>query len=93
MTFLPSPVAGYLRGGRTGPMSPVDVTGALTLSLNGLGGSDTISGSGNVAALAIPIQLDGGDDSDYISGSDANELILGGVGNDSSQATGATIPS
>jgi hypothetical protein len=32
--------------------------------------------------LGIPIQLDGGDDDDYISGSNASELILGGPGND-----------
>jgi Ca2+-binding RTX toxin-like protein len=82
MTFLPSPVAGYLRASSTGYTASVDVTGALTLSINGLGGADTINSSGDVAALAIPIRLDGGDDGDYINGSNASELILGGPGND-----------
>jgi len=82
MTFLPSPVASYVRATSTGYTAPVDVTGALTLSINGLGGTDTIVGSGNVAGLAIPIQLDGGDGDDFISGSNASELILGGPGND-----------
>jgi Ca2+-binding RTX toxin-like protein len=82
MTFFPSPIAGYLRAMSSDYTAPVDVSGALRLSINGLGGPDTITGSGNVADLAIPVQLDGGDGDDLISGSNASELILGGPGKD-----------
>src|SRR5258708_37038132 len=61
---------------------PVNVSGALTLSVNGLGGPDTISCSGNLAGLGIPLVLDGGDGDDTILGSNGSDTILGGPGND-----------
>jgi Ca2+-binding RTX toxin-like protein len=61
---------------------PVNVSGALTLSVNGLGGPDTISCSGNLAGVGIPLTLDGGDGNDTISGSNGSDIILGGAGND-----------
>ena len=39
---------------------PVSVSGALTLRMNGLGGADNISCTGNLAAI-VPLVLDGGD--------------------------------
>jgi Ca2+-binding RTX toxin-like protein len=61
---------------------PVNVSGALTLSVNGLGGPDTISCSGNLALVGVPLILDGGDGNDTISGSNGPDTILGGPGND-----------
>src|SRR5262249_43156132 len=68
MQILPSPVAGYVRVVVSGFSAPIDVIGALTLSVNGLGGTDSISASGNLAALAIPLIMDGGDGDDTITG-------------------------
>jgi Ca2+-binding RTX toxin-like protein len=82
MQILPSPVAGYARVVVSGFTAPVDVTGALTLRVNGLGGPDTIVGNTGIAALNIPIILDGGDGDDIITGTDAADIIYGGAGND-----------
>jgi Ca2+-binding RTX toxin-like protein len=82
MQILPSPVAGYARVVGSGFTAPIDVIGALTLSVNGLGGADSISASGGLAALGIPLVLDGGDGDDTIIGSDGADTIIGGTGND-----------
>jgi Ca2+-binding RTX toxin-like protein len=66
----------------SGFILPVNVTGELTLAVNGLGGPDTISCSGNLALVGVPLILDGGDGNDTISGSNGNDTILGGPGND-----------
>jgi hypothetical protein len=63
-------------------MAPIDVTGALTLVVNGLGGPDTITGANGLAALGIPLELDGGDGDDTIVGGDGSDIIRGGPGND-----------
>jgi hypothetical protein len=78
----PSPVAGYVRVYVSGFNAPIDVTGALTLSVNGLGGPDSITASGGLAALGIPLILDGGDGDDTIVGSNGSDTIIGGTGND-----------
>jgi Ca2+-binding RTX toxin-like protein len=65
----------------TGFTIPVQVRGALTLQMNGLGGADTISCAGNLAAI-VPIVLDGGNDNDTLLGSNGIDVILGGAGND-----------
>ena len=65
----------------TGFTIPVQVRGALTLVMNGLGGPDTISCVGNLAAI-VPIVLDGGDDNDTILGSNGADILLGGAGDD-----------
>ena len=65
----------------TGFTIPVNVRGALTLAMNGLGGPDTVSCTGNLAAL-VPIVIDGGDDNDTLNGSNGADVILGGAGND-----------
>ena len=72
----------YVRTTVSGFSMPVDVNGALTLSVNGLGGPDTITAFNGLAALGIPIILDGGEGDDTITGSDAAETIFGGAGND-----------
>jgi Ca2+-binding RTX toxin-like protein len=51
------------------------------LTLNGLGGNDTISAQ-SVKAGSIQLTINGGDGNDIITGSDGNDLIIGGRGND-----------
>ncbi len=82
MQLLPSPVTGYARVNISSSAPPIDVIGALTLAVNGLGGTDTIVAGNGLAALGIPLVLDGGDDDDFIAGGDAAETIIGGPGND-----------
>ncbi|MBN1511897.1 MAG: hypothetical protein JXB13_07770 [Phycisphaerae bacterium] len=80
MTLIPNGVQG--RVDATGFSAAVAVSGALSLVLNGLGGPDSISCTGNLAGLSIPIALDGGADDDTILGSNAGDVLLGGPGND-----------
>ena len=82
MQVMPSPVVGFVRTVVSGFTIPVDVNGALTLSVNGLGGPDTITAANGLATLGIPLRLDGGDGDDTITGGDGNDLIIGGAGND-----------
>jgi Ca2+-binding RTX toxin-like protein len=65
----------------TGFNIPVSVRGALTLTMNGLGGQDMISCTGNLAAI-VPIVLDGGNDNDTLLGSNGADLLFGGAGDD-----------
>ena len=58
----------------------VDVT-TENLSINGGGGDDTISTSGNLAAL-ISVTVDGGAGNDTILGGNGADTLLGGDGND-----------
>jgi Ca2+-binding RTX toxin-like protein len=51
------------------------------LTVNGLGGNDTLSG-GALAAL-IPLTFDGGESNDTINGGNGADTLLGGNGNDS----------
>jgi Ca2+-binding RTX toxin-like protein len=73
----------YARANATGFTIPVDVTGSLALSVNGLEGDDNISCSGSLAALNIPLRLDGGPGNDIIFGSNGPDTIFGGPGDDS----------
>ena len=82
MQVVPSPVAGFVRVVVSGFTAPVDVNGALSLSVNGLGGPDTITAGNGLVTLGIPLTLDGGDGDDFIVGGDGNDTILGGAGND-----------
>jgi Ca2+-binding RTX toxin-like protein len=77
-----APSGTFARVTATGFSTAVDVSGALTLSVNGLGGNDTISASGNLAALGIPLQFDGGEGNDVINGSNGADTLIGGPGND-----------
>jgi Ca2+-binding RTX toxin-like protein len=65
----------------TGFTVPVNVSGALRLAINGLGGMDNIACTGNLAAI-VPLTLDGGDDNDTILGSNGADILLGGAGDD-----------
>jgi Ca2+-binding RTX toxin-like protein len=83
LQVAPSPVVGYVRATASGFSLPVDVMGALTLSLNGLGGPDNLSASGGLATLGVPLIFDGGDGDDTIVGSNGADTIIGGPGRDS----------
>jgi Ca2+-binding RTX toxin-like protein len=65
----------------TGFTIPVNVRGALTLIMNGLGGADMISCAGNLAAI-VPLTLNGGDGNDTILGGNGADVIFGGAGDD-----------
>jgi Ca2+-binding RTX toxin-like protein len=52
-----------------------------SLSVEALGGNDTVNGSVGLAAL-IKVSVDGGNGDDTINGSDAAEVLFGGQGND-----------
>ena len=82
MQVFPSVVTNYVRVTASGFAAPIDVTGALTLSVNGLGGPDTITAANGLATLGVALILDGGDGDDTITGGDAAETIIGGPGND-----------
>jgi Ca2+-binding RTX toxin-like protein len=69
----------------TGLVADVDVThaGAAddTLTVDSLAGADTVDASG-VAAGAIKLEIDGGDDADTLIGSAAGDFVRGGKGAD-----------
>src|SRR5262249_58246562 len=62
----------------------VTVTGAEAtdqLTVQALGGNDTLNASG-LAAGVIGLTLDGGDGNDNITGSQGADMLFGGAGND-----------
>ena len=69
----------------TGLDPQVNVTGSESandrVTLNGLGGNDTLSG-GALAAL-MQLTLDGGDGNDVLNSGNGADTLLGGSGNDS----------
>jgi Ca2+-binding RTX toxin-like protein len=81
MTVTPSPAGGARV---TTPLlaGPVDVLGG-TLVLRGMGGNDSLSGSGDLAALGIPLRFEGGVGNDQLGGGNGPDRLLGGLGNDS----------
>src|SRR5262245_18453407 len=58
-----------------------------TLTINGLGGTDTLSGSVGLAAL-VKLTLDGGDGSDTLNGGNGADTLIGGNGNDTIDGNG-----
>jgi Ca2+-binding RTX toxin-like protein len=68
-----------------GLAAQVNITGAEAvndrLTLNMLGGDDVVDASG-VAAGAVQLTLEGGDDDDILIGGDGNDVINGGAGDD-----------
>jgi Ca2+-binding RTX toxin-like protein len=52
-----------------------------TLTVNALGGADTVAAS-TLAATSVRFESNGGDDADVLIGSAGNDLIDGGKGND-----------
>lgn len=59
----------------------LDIGTTENVVINANGGDDTISASGNLAALAN-ITIDGGAGNDRIAGGNGNDTLLGGEGND-----------
>jgi Ca2+-binding RTX toxin-like protein len=63
----------------------VNVSGAEIandrLTVNLLAGDDVLTATG-LAATAIPLTADGGDDDDVLTGGDGNDVLLGGLGDD-----------
>jgi predicted ester cyclase len=59
----------------------LDTTAVESLVVLGLGGQDTITSTGNLAALTS-LTLDGGEHGDFLSGGNGADLLLGGGGDD-----------
>jgi Ca2+-binding RTX toxin-like protein len=63
----------------------VNITGSEAandrLTINALAGNDVVEASG-LAAGAIQLIADGGDDDDILIGSDGNDVLVGGNGDD-----------
>ncbi len=66
----------------TGYSAAVAVSGALSLTLNGLGGPDSMSCTGNLAGLLIPFTFDGGPGDDTLLGSNGPDVLIGGDDDD-----------
>jgi Ca2+-binding RTX toxin-like protein len=68
-----------------GLAAQVNITGAESandrLTINALSGDDVVEASG-LAASAIQVTADGGDDDDILVGGDGNDTLLGGNGDD-----------
>jgi len=62
--------------------SRLDVTAVEELNIFGLGGTDTITGTGNLAPLTT-ITMNGGDDGDVLRGGNGADVLIGGPGDDS----------
>jgi Ca2+-binding RTX toxin-like protein len=77
-----APISTLARVTSPGFSAPVDVAPGPVLALRGLGGSDSITASGNIAALGIPIRYEGGSGNDQLGGSNAADRLLGGTGRD-----------
>ena len=52
------------------------------LDLNAGGGDDIVNSANGLLALALAVEIDGGDGNDTLDGSDGPDLITGGNGND-----------
>ena len=61
--------------------SRLDVTAVEELNIFGLGGTDTITGTGNLAPLTT-ITMNGGDDGDVLRGGNGADVLIGGPGDD-----------
>jgi Ca2+-binding RTX toxin-like protein len=68
-----------------GLAAQINITGAEAtndrLTINALAGDDVVEASG-LAASAIQLTADGGDDDDVLIGGEGNDTLLGGVGDD-----------
>ena len=58
-----------------------------SLTVRGLGGNDTLSGSAGLAAL-IRLTLDGGDGNDTVNGGNGADTVVAGSGNDTVDGNG-----
>ena len=64
-----------------GPFN-IDIVASERLDLNAAAGDDTFSSAGAIAALGLHADVEGGDGNDTLDGSDAADVIDGGLGND-----------
>ncbi len=68
-----------------GLAAQINITGAEAandrLTINALAGDDVVEASG-LAASAIQLTADGGDDNDVLIGGEGNDTLLGGLGDD-----------
>ena len=64
-----------------GPFN-IDIVASERLDLNTNGGDDKFSSDGAIAALGLRADVEGGDGNDTLDGSDAADLLDGGLGND-----------
>jgi Ca2+-binding RTX toxin-like protein len=68
-----------------GLAAQINITGAESandrLTINALAGDDVVEAS-SLAASAIQLTADGGDDNDVLIGGEGNDTLLGGVGDD-----------
>jgi Ca2+-binding RTX toxin-like protein len=81
-TIAPSPVIDNVRTDFDTYPAPIDVSGTVTLFVNGLGGADSLTSSGLVAAPGFQLVLDGGKGNDTVTGGLGNEILFGGSGKD-----------
>jgi len=65
----------------TGYSAAVSVGGAVSLAVLAHGGPDSVSCTGNLAAM-VPITIDGGSGDDTLLGSNGADLLIGGDGDD-----------
>jgi Ca2+-binding RTX toxin-like protein len=61
--------------------APLDVRAAEGLSIQTLGGNDSVTGQNGISQFA-PLTIDGGSGSDTLLGGDGADVILGNTGND-----------
>jgi Ca2+-binding RTX toxin-like protein len=85
-TLNASATAGHATFDRAATPGPgpfnIDIVASERLDLNANGGDDRFSSDGAIAALALRADVEGGDGNDTLDGSDAADLLDGGIGND-----------
>jgi Ca2+-binding RTX toxin-like protein len=77
-----APISTLARVTSPGFSASVDVAPGPALALRGLGGSDSITASGNFFGLGIPLRFEGGAGNDQLGGSNVADRMLGGPGQD-----------
>ena len=60
----------------------IDTTNVERVEVDGLGGNDSIDGSGQTN-IAVALEITGGDGNDTLTGGAGNDTLIGGAGNDS----------
>jgi len=66
----------------------MDIGTFENITINALGGDDTVSGAPGLAALVELLTLDGGDGNDILNGGDGDDLLIGGDGDDTVDGNG-----
>jgi Ca2+-binding RTX toxin-like protein len=85
-TLNASATAGHATFDRAATPGPgpfnIDIVASERLDLNTNGGDDKFTSDGAIAALGLRADVEGGDGNDTLDGSDAADLLDGGIGND-----------